>query len=242
MSSVVIPVYNERDLIEPVVRRVLSAGAGKEVVVVDDGSTDGTGEVLARLAKELPIRVARHARNRGKGAAIRTGIEASSGDIVLIQDADLEYDPSDYPVLIAPILDGKAEVVMGSRFLRQKPHFFTTHGDPFFSHYIGNRLIIWLTNCLYGFRASDYEACYKVFTRAAYEASPVMADGFEFDNELICKFLRQGRRIVEVPVRYTPRTYREGKKITWPDGVRMLWTIIKWRVIPLNHARPTQVP
>ena len=232
LLSIVVPVYNEARLIEPTLRRVMASPLEKEVIVVDDASTDGTSEVLARLARELPIRILAHPANRGKGAAVRTGFQAAAGDILLIQDADLEYDPADYPALIEPVRRGEADAVMGSLFLLQKPRFFTPRGDPFFSHYVGNKVIIWLTNLLYGFHATDYEGCYKAFSREVIEATPVLADGFEFDNELICKLLRRRRRIAEVPIRYTPRDYREGKKIRWPHGVKMVWTILKWRVTP----------
>ena len=232
LVSIVVPVYNEAGLIEQTLRRVLASPLEKEVIVVDDASTDGTSEVLARLARQLPIRVLTHPANRGKGAAVRTGFQAATGSILLIQDADLEYDPADYSALIEPIRQGEADAVIGSRFLRQRPRFFTPRGDPFFSHYVGNKVIIWLTNLLYGFHATDYEGCYKAFSREVIEATPVLADGFEFDNELICKLLRRRRRIAEVPIRYHPRDYRDGKKIRWPHGVKMVWTILKWRVKP----------
>ncbi len=231
--SVVIPVFNEKELIEPILRKVLASPvAEKEIIVVDDGSTDSTTRALAALERTLPIRVLRHERNRGKGAAVRTGFEAAAGQILLIQDADLEYNPSDYPAVIAPILRGEADAVMGSRFLLHKPKFFTEGGDPLVTHYFGNLVIIWLTNLLYGFRATDYEGCYKAFRRDVVQETPVVADGFEFDNELICKLLRRRRRIVEIPIHYMPRVYREGKKIRWHHGVRILWTILKWRVLP----------
>ena len=231
--SIVIPVYNEAGLMEQVLQRVLASPVeGKEVVVVNDGSKDGTGEVLAKLQQQLPIRVITHPTNRGKGAAVRSGFQAATGEIVIIQDADLEYDPGDYPTLMRPILEGKAEVVLGSRFALHKPHFFTPEGEPFFTHYIGNQIVIWLTNTLYGFHATDYEGCYKAFTRHVVQETPVTANGFEFDNELICKLLRRRRKIVEVPIHYAPRSYREGKKIRWQDGARMVWAILKWRVLP----------
>ncbi|MBI3321170.1 MAG: glycosyltransferase family 2 protein [Candidatus Omnitrophica bacterium] len=230
--SVVIPVYNEAALIETTLRRVLATPLEKEVIVVDDGSTDSTGEVLARLKEQLPIRVITHPKNRGKGLAVRHGFQAGTGDILIIQDADLEYDPNDYPSLIEPILRGEADAVIGSRFLWQHPTFFTPQGQPFFSHYLGNRLIIGLTNWLYGFRATDYEGCYKAFTREVIREIPIEASGFEFDNELICKLLRRGRRITEVPIHYSPRRYSEGKKIRWQHGIKILWTIVKWRVTP----------
>jgi len=231
--SIVIPAYNEAASIETVLQNVLASPVPrKDVIVVDDGSTDGTGELLERLRQTLPIRVIRHARNRGKGAAVRTGFAAATGDILIIQDADLEYEPDDYPLLMEPILQGRAEAVLGSRFLLEKPKFLTHGGDPFFSHYLGNKLIIWLTNLLYGFHATDYEGCYKAFTREVIRQTPVEADGFEFDNEFVCKLLRRRRRIVEVPIRYKPRLYAQGKKIRWHHGVRMLWTILKWRFKP----------
>lgn len=232
--SVIIPVYNEARSIEAVVRRVQHVKlveVEKEIIVVDDGSTDGTTARLQQLDPSVHVIV--HPRNRGKGAAIRSGFQAATGDLLLIQDADLEYDPHDYSALIAPILRGDTEVVMGSRFAIQKPRFFTRGGDPFFSHYIGNQLIIWLTNLLYGFHATDYEACYKVITRRVMEEIPVHADGFEFDNELVCKLLRRRRTIVEVPVHYQPRVYADGKKIRWHHGMRMFWTILKWRLMPV---------
>lgn len=230
--SVVIPVYNEAALIEVTLGRVLASPVEKEIIVVDDGSTDSTGAVLASLRQRLPIRVITQPRNLGKGAAVRRGFQEATGEILIIQDADLEYDPSDYPVLMEPILRGEADAVIGSRFLLERPTFFTPGGAPFFSHYLGNRIIIWLTNLLYGFRATDYEGCYKAFARAVIRETPVAANGFEFDNELVCKLLRRRRRIVEVPIHYAPREYREGKKIRWQHGVIMLWTIVKWRVLP----------
>ena len=233
--SVVVPVYNEPHLIERLLKRVVAVPVEKEVIVVDDGSQEATKQTLERLGRTLPIRVMTHPRNQGKGAAVKTGFKAAVGDIVLIQDADLEYDPNDYPRLIEPILRGEADVVMGSRFLLEQPRFFSKDGAPFFSHYLGNKLIIWLTNLLYGFHATDYEGCYKAFRRQVIQETPVRANGFEFDNELICKLLRKRVRIVEVPIHYTPRLYREGKKIRWQHGVKMLWTILKWRVLPMGR-------
>ena len=232
--SIVIPVYNEERTVATLLRNVQAvqlAGVEKEIIVVDDHSRDGSLEQLRQF--DGAITVIRHPENRGKGAAVRTGFQAASGDLVLIQDADLEYDPNDYAALIAPLINGQADAVLGSRFLLQKPQFFTHDGQPFFTHFIGNALIIWLTNLLYGFRATDYEGCYKVFTRRVIQEIPVQTDGFDFDNELVCKLLRRRARIVEVPIRYHPRVYGEGKKIRWRDGVQILWAIIKWRVMPL---------
>jgi glycosyltransferase involved in cell wall biosynthesis len=231
--SIIIPAYNEASTLEAIVRRVQAVDLRpieKEIIVVDDGSKDGTSEVL----KHLPgIRSISHARNAGKGAALTTGFQAATGDIVIVQDADLEYDPEDYRTVIQPIVDGKSDAVMGSRFILYQPKFFGKRRSPYLSHYIGNMLITAITNLLYGTRFTDYEGCYKAFRRSVIAATPMEAKGFEFDNELICKLMRKGTRIVEVPIHYTPRTYAHGKKITWRHGVIMLWTIIKWRFLPI---------
>jgi len=232
--SIIIPAYNEATTIDAIVRLVQAVDIGsieKEIIVVNDGSQDGTEQVL----KGLPgIRHVSHERNDGKGAALTTGFQAATGDIVLIQDADLEYDPEDYSTVIRPIVEGRSDVVMGSRFLLYQPTFFGKRRSPYLSHYIGNMVITSITNLLYGARFTDYEGCYKAFRRTVVSATPVQATGFEFDNELICKLLRKGAHIVEVPIRYTPRTYESGKKITWRHGVIILWTIIKWRLAPLR--------
>ncbi len=233
--SIVIPVYNEADHLEECLRRVMASPLDKEVVVVNDASTDGTGDQLAHLQARWPIRVVTHAKNQGKGAALKTGFQAAQGEVLLIQDADLEYHPDDYPAVVGPILRDDADVVMGSRFLFHQPSFFHPDGgDPFITHYLGNLAVIWLTNILYGVRMTDYEGCYKAFARRVVERLPIRANGFEFDNEIVCKALRKGYRIVEVPIRYTPRRYADGKKIQWHDGIRMLWTIVKWRVAPFS--------
>ena len=231
--SIIIPAYNEETTIKEVVDRVHAVDLGaieKEIIVVDDGSVDGTSQVLKTLPNVHHIT---HSRNSGKGAAVTTGIKAASGDIVIVQDADLEYDPDDYLAVIQPILDQRCEVVMGSRFLLSRPVFFGKDASPYLVHYLGNRLIIAVTNLLYGRSFTDYEGCYKAFLREVLVATPVKAKGFEFDNELVCKLMRKGVRILEVPIRYTPRTYDQGKKITWRHGVMILWTIFKWRFLPL---------
>lgn len=230
--SIIIPAYNEAGTIAAIVHRVQAVDLGpieKEIIVVNDGSTDDTEQVL----KGLPaIRHISHERNAGKGAALTAGFQAATGDIVLIQDADMEYDPEDYPAVIRPIVEGRSDVVMGSRFILYKAKFFGRRRSPYLSHYIGNMLITSLTNLLYGQRFTDYEGCYKAFRRTVAAATPVRAKGFEFDNELICKLVRRKARIVEVPIRYTPRTYESGKKITWRHGAVMFWTIVKWRFAP----------
>lgn len=231
--SIVIPAYNEEATIEAIVRRAQAVNLGpieREIIVVNDGSRDGTADIL----KGMPaIRHISHERNAGKGAAISTGFQAATGDILLIQDADLEYDPDDYPVLIRPIVEGIADVVMGSRFILYRPKFFGKRRSPYLSHYIGNLLVTTITNHLYSRNFTDFEGCYKAFRRSVVAATPVQAKGFEFDNELICKLIRKGACIVEVPIHYTPRTYAQGKKITWRHGLKIFWTIVKWRVLPV---------
>lgn len=235
--SVIIPAFNEEKNIAEIVRRVqkvIVPGIEKEIIVVDDASGDGTRNILKGLEGVCSVL---HERNHGKGAAITTGISKASGDIILIQDADLEYDPEDYEKVIRPLAEGACDVVMGSRFLTEKPRFFTKNGDPFFSHFVGNLMIIWLTNFLFGRKFTDYEGCYKAFTRTVALTIPVEAKDFAFDNELICKSLRRGYTICEVPIRYHPRIYSEGKKIRWQHGVKILWTILKWRFLPFPSIR-----
>ncbi|HET7909825.1 MAG TPA: glycosyltransferase family 2 protein, partial [Nitrospira sp.] len=195
-----------------------------------DSSTDFTAEVLKGIRN---IRAIRHEKNAGKGSALATGIDAATGDVVIFQDADLEYSPEDYPAVLQPLIDGSCDAVMGSRFLGERPVFWGSRKSPYLNHYIGNLLIIWITNVLYGKQFTDYEGCYKAFRRCLLVDTPVEAAGFEFDNELICKLMRKGARIAEVPIQYHPRTYAQGKKITWRHGLVMLWTIVQWRVRPL---------
>ena len=224
-----IPAYNEEATIEAIVSRVQAVNLGtveKEIIVVNDGSQDGTEDVLRRLPA---IRYISYPQNAGKGAALTTGFQSATGDIVLIQDADLEYDPNDYATVIRPIVEGYSDVVMGSRFLLYRPKFIGRRRSPYLSHYIGNLLIVSVTNLLYGKRFTDYEGCYKAFRQTVIAETPVKAKGFEFDNELICKLMRKKVRITEVPISYRPRTYEAGKKITWRHGIIMLWTIVKWR-------------
>jgi glycosyltransferase involved in cell wall biosynthesis len=228
--SVVIPAYNEERTVAETIDRVKAVDLGGldlEIVVVDDASKDQTREVL----KAIPgIRVVLHDQNSGKGAAVKSGFRAATGDIVLIQDADLEYDPQDYGALLQPILEGRVEAVMGSRFILEHLQFFGKGAkSPFFTHYIGNILIVGLTNALYRHSSTDYEGGLKAFSKKVVDSLPIEANGFEYDNELICKLLRRGHRIAEVPIKYQPRTYEEGKKIKWQDGARMIWTIVKWR-------------
>ncbi|MBK9695706.1 MAG: glycosyltransferase family 2 protein [Elusimicrobia bacterium] len=228
--SVVIPVYNEAALIGRVLEVVRAALARQkidaEIIAVNDGSTDGTADVLGR---EPGVRLIDQPINGGKGAAVKAGVRAATGNYVLIQDADLEYNPDNYTALLAPLRAGTSRVVLGSRFLNEKFRFWGQGKSPYWTHYIGNSLIVWLTNALYRQSISDYEGCYKVFERGLIQSVPVTANGFEYDNELVCKLLRRGERVVEVPIDYRPRSYAEGKKINWRHGMVMLWTILKHR-------------
>lgn len=231
--SIIIPAYNEKATIEEIIRRISAVDLGelqKEIIVVDDGSTDGTRDIL----KTIPtIRYIFHEKNLGKGGAVKTGFREATGDILIIQDADLEYDPNDYPAMIASIVGGTTEATMGSRFLTDK-HMFWAGGSitlRYFINHIGIRSITILTNYLYWNNATDYEGCYKAFTKRLIDSIPITANGFEYDNELVCKILKRGYHIPEVPIRYYPRRYEEGKKIRLSDGFKILWTIIRYRFV-----------
>ena len=223
--SVVVPIYNEVNTIREVMRRIESTGLVSQIVLVDDGSTDGTRAVLDEIkgAGRDHITVVFHAANSGKGAAVRTGIENARGDIVLIQDADLEYDPVDYPILLQPILDGRADVVFGSRFLGGP------HRVLFFWHYIINRALTLLSNVLTNLNLTDMEVGYKVFRRQILEGITIRSQRFNFEPEITAKVAKKKARIYEVPISYSGRTYEEGKKIGMMDGLEALWTIFKYR-------------
>jgi glycosyltransferase involved in cell wall biosynthesis len=221
--SVLIPVYNELNTIETILERVHATPLRKEIICVDDCSTDGTREYLRAIDKEGVVCVF-HDRNRGKGAALRTAIARASGDIILVQDADLEYDPAEYPRLLAPIVDGRADVVYGSRFIGGQ-----TRRVLYFWHSVGNKFLTLLSNMLTNVNLSDIETCYKVFTRDVLSAIDLKEDRFGFEPEVTAKVARLKCRIYEVGISYSGRTYVEGKKITWKDGFRTLWCIVKYR-------------
>ena len=229
--SVVIPAYNERatvrELLARVARAPLPTGVEIEMLVVDDGSKDGTRDLLRELAAagDPPFRLIEHAVNQGKGAAIRTGFLAASGDVLLVQDADLEYDPGDYPTLLAPILAGEADVVYGSRFLGGPAHRVL-----FFWHSVGNRLLTTLSNMLTDINLSDMETCYKVFRRGILDPASLRSDRFGIEPELTARFAKSGARIYEVPISYRGRTYAEGKKIGWKDGFSAIWAIVRYNL------------
>ena len=221
--SVIVPVFNERNTVAEILRRMrrVDLPVDLEVVVVDDASSDGTDKVLDTL-EDSTVRVVRHPVNRGKGAAVRTGLGYVRGDLVLVQDADLEYDPEDWPRLLAPILKGKARVVYGSRFTGERKNML-------FLHWVGNRFLSLVTNVLYNTTLSDMETCYKLFDRQVLEGITITSDRFDFEPEITAKVLRRGHRIYEVPISYSGREFHEGKKITWRDGVRALATLVRER-------------
>jgi len=226
--SIIIPAYNEQATITEIIQRVRAQNLNsieKELIVVDDGSTDGTREILNQLPPQADTRILFHEYNRGKGAAVRTGLAQATGDLILIQDADLEYDPRDYPQLLQPILEGRAKVVYGSRFL----------GGPrkamLFWHMVGNKFLTLITNILFDSILSDMETGYKVFSAEVIRGIPLRSRRFEFEPEVTAKVLKRGHRIFEVPITYTGREYAEGKKISSRDGFLALWTLILYRFI-----------
>src|SRR5918996_2580761 len=222
LLSVVMPVYNELGTAEEMIRRVLAVPLRTELIVVDDHSTDGTRELLVRLQKDLGFTLLLQPRNQGKGGALRRGFEAVHGDLVVIQDADLEYSPEEFPQLIDLICQGRADVVYGSRFLGRHRVFL-------FTHYAGNRLLTLLTNVLYNTMLTDMETCYKVMRAEVLRSMRLESNGFGIEPELTAKIFKRGYRVYEVPITYDGRGYDEGKKITWKDGVVAVWTLFKYR-------------
>jgi glycosyltransferase involved in cell wall biosynthesis len=222
--SVVIPVYNEKETIREILRQIRAVGCASEIVVVDDGSTDGTRDILREEEKQGDLILILHEKNRGKGAAVTTGFQRASGDIVLIQDADLEYDPRDYPALVRPIEERRVAVVYGSRFLGPRKAMM-------FWHMLGNQFLTLVTNILFNAILSDMETCYKVLRADVAKGLNLKSPGWGIDPEITAKVLKRGHRIFEVPISYYGREYTEGKKITWRDGFRVLFTLLKYRFV-----------
>ena len=236
--SVVIPVYNEHATLRQIVERVLAVQLDIELLCVDDGSRDGSRDILVDLQKAYPqIRVLLQPRNLGKGAALRRGFQEATGDFVVVQDADLEYDPTELPNLLEPLIQGKADVVYGSRFLGGAPHRVL-----YFWHSVGNKVLTLLSNCLTNINLSDMETCYKVFRREVIQSIPIEEDRFGFEPEITVKVAKRHLRIYEVGISYWGRTYEEGKKIGWKDGVRALWCLLKYSLKEPASRAATPVP
>lgn len=223
--TVLIPAYNEVKTIQEIVKRVQKTGLASEILIVDDGSTDGTRDVLQALDVQDGVRVVYHEKNMGKGAAVRTGIKNASGDVILIQDADLEYDPRDYPAILQPLEEGLAEVVYGSRFLG------APRRPTMFWHMVANKLLTLMTNILYDNILTDMETGYKVFRRQVVADMPLHAKRFDFEPEFTAKILKRKVRIFEVPISFNPRDYEEGKKIGIKDAFEAVWALIKYRFV-----------
>ena len=222
--SVIIPVYNEAEHIREIVKRVQSTKLTKEIIIVDDGSEDGTRSILQELDGKKKVRVILHECNQGKGAAVVTGLKAANGDILLIQDADLEYDPRDYPILLKPIKEGVADVVYGSRFLGG------SHRVTMFWHMVANKSLTLMTNILYNTILTDMETGYKVFRREVIEGMTIKAKRFNFEPEFTAKILKRNYRIFEVPISFNPRDYAQGKKIKLKDAFEAVWTLLRFRI------------
>ena len=223
--SVIMPVYNEFDTIREILRRVHDMKMADEIVIIDDGSEDGTRDILAEIDGKNGVRVILHERNQGKGAAVRTGLQEATGDIFLIQDADLEYDPRDYEKLLAPLHEGLADVVYGSRFMG------APHRVAMFWHMVANKLLTLMTNILYDTILTDMETGYKVFRREVVEGMELRANRFDFEPEFTAKILKRKFRIFEVPISFNPRDYSEGKKIGIRDAFEAVWALLKYRVV-----------
>ncbi len=227
--TILMPVYNEARTIQEIIKRVWAAplnGTNKELIIVDDGSTDGTREALQRISQKAKQRVYFHAQNMGKGAALRTALHYATGDIIIVQDADLEYDPNEYAELLRPVLEGRADVVYGSRLTGGKvARAFN------FWHYVGNKLLTFITNLLYNATLSDMETCYKVFRADVIKNIQIKTNRFDFEPEITAKILKRRYKLYEMPISYYGRDFSEGKKISWRDGFSAVWALVKYRFV-----------
>lgn len=223
--SIIMPAYNEKTTVSEIIEKIKKVKIEKEIIIIDDGSTDGTREILKKKEKENhSLKIIYHPQNMGKGAAIRTGLKYVTGDLVIIQDADLEYEPEEYHQLIKPIIEGKADVVYGSRFLG-------LHRVFMFWHYLGNKLLNGITNLLYNTDLTDMETGYKVFKTEVIKNIKIKSNRFNFEPEVTAKVLKQKYRVYEVPISYYGRGYEEGKKVSWKDGIVALYSLIKYRIV-----------
>jgi len=229
--SIIIPVYNESKTVREILRRIEKVNLGKikkEIILVDDFSTDGSREIIKKSNKKY--KKVFQEKNQGKGAALKAGIKASSGDFIIFQDADLEYNPDDYEKLLKPILDKKTNITFGSRFINQKFVIFGKNRIVHPTHYIGNKSLNFIFNLLYGTKLTDVEPCYKMFRSKILKDINVATNGFEYDIELMCKLVKKGHRILQIPIRYNPRNFNQGKKINWRDGITAFLTMFKYRL------------
>ncbi|MGE0454172.1 MAG: glycosyltransferase family 2 protein [Vicinamibacteria bacterium] len=225
LLSVLMPVYNEKDTVSEMIERVLAVpGVRKELIAIDDASSDGSREILERLSAEKGFRLLRQERNQGKGAAVRRGIDAAQGDVIIVQDADLEYSPEEYPELLDLIVRGKADAVFGSRFIGRHRCFL-------FTHYLANLFLNLVTNVLYNTTMTDMETCFKAVRADLLKSLQLKSDRFGIEPEITAKLFKRGARVYEVPITYEGRDYAEGKKITWKDGFPALWTLVKYRFV-----------
>lgn len=231
--SIIVPVYNEKKTVRQILGRVFSAklpaGMTREVIVVNDASTDGTDKQLAKIKRKFKLFT--HRQNQGKGAAILTGLSKSTGDLILIQDADLEYNPADYVRLLEPFKSKNVQVVYGSRLVNYPLKLFGKHKTPMPTHLVANKFLTFLTNCLYGSRVTDMETCYKVIDRKLMVSLRLVANRFDFEPEITAKILKKCVKIIEIPIKVKPRSYAQGKKIGWRDGLIAIWTLIKYRFV-----------